>query len=141
VASDEALRRAARSVGVASSRNPQVSGPVGPNEGDDPVLSNETIRELLLKHWGDQACQHPANWPAVLARLMTDAPASPHSSPDSRRRGSLKPAVDEAVAALAAAFADGPPADPATAVWRAFPKLDHAHCASLAAALTEAAHG
>jgi hypothetical protein len=104
------------------------------------ALNTDTIRELLLACWGDQACQHAADWPAVLDRLMKPGTVTPDTSPDAHGRGSLRPAVDEAVAALAAAFANGPPDDPATAVWRAFPKLDREHCETLAAQLVAACH-
>lgn len=106
-----------------------------------PALTEQFVRETLLTHWGQQACQNPADWPRVLAALMKDAPASRDTSPDSGGRGSLKPAVDEAVAALTTAFANGPPSDPLDAVWRAFPRLHREHRAALAAALTEAGNG
>jgi hypothetical protein len=94
------------------------------------MVAETRVRELLLATWGRQACQNPAHWPEVLERLLKDAPATPGGT--SHGRASLKPAVEEAVAALAAAFAAGPPPDPADCVWRAFPKLDRAHCAELA---------
>jgi hypothetical protein len=88
----------------------------------------------LLAVWGRQTCRNRADWPATLDRLLKDAPATPGGT--SHGRASLEPAVEGAIAALAAAFAAGPPADPAEAVWRAFPKLDREHCGELAGLLT-----
>ena len=108
---------------------------------DAPAPPDRWPERLLLQVWGEQACQRPADWPDVLARLLKDGTATPGNGDEGRRpRASMKPAVDAAVAALAAGFgADtAPPADPPLAVWRAFPKLDKAHCARLAALLIEA---
>jgi hypothetical protein len=92
----------------------------------DPTIAtidpwSTEVRELLLAVWLEQACRRPADRPEVLARLLL-------------RWG---PAVDEAVAALAA-FRDGVPADPADATWRAFPRLDRNHCAQLTTSLIAA---
>jgi hypothetical protein len=104
-----------------------------------PAPFDQTVRQLLLDCWGRQACRdHPQDWPDVLASLMQAAPASPHTSFENKGRGSLKPAVDYAVAMLAQAFTAGPPVDAPMVVWQAFPKLDRAHCAELAGALTAA---
>jgi hypothetical protein len=80
------------------------------------------VRELLLRVWLEQACQRSADRPAVQERLLA----------------TLGPLVAEAVARLANAFRDGPPADPALTVWRGFPRLDRTHCVELAALLIEA---
>jgi hypothetical protein len=48
-------------------------------------------------------------------------------------RASLRPAFNEAIAALVEAFGgEAPPADPAMAVWIAFSKLDLVHRTRLA---------
>jgi hypothetical protein len=91
------------------------------------MLTPDQVRQELLAIWGRQTCQvQPQDWPQVLARLMRDG-GSQHS-----HRGRLKAAVDEAVAALTAAFAGDPPADPADTVWRAFPRLDLRHRTEIA---------
>jgi hypothetical protein len=87
---------------------------------------SEAIREALLACWGRQACRRQDEWPAVLKRLFTKIGNGQEGS-----RGSLKPAVDEAVVALDRAIADGVMID-ADVVWRAFSKLDRAHCEELA---------
>jgi hypothetical protein len=73
-------------------------------------LTEPLVRAALLEIWGEQACQRAADWPQVQHRLMQKT----------GDRGSMKDAVDEAVAALVAAFANGPPAAPLDAVRRAF---------------------
>jgi hypothetical protein len=96
------------------------------------VLSKR-VHAHLYATWGDQSCQRPSDWPDVFARFMASAKASDLSSPSSHGRGSLRPMFNEAVAALTEAFnADVPPADPAEAVWRIFPRLDREHCQQLA---------
>jgi hypothetical protein len=95
--------------------------------------SEQQIRETLLACWGRQACQRQDEWPAVLKRLFTKIGNGQEGS-----RGSYRPAVDEAVVALGRAFADGVTID-ADVVWRAFSKLDPAHCEELARELMELA--
>ena len=107
-------------------------------EGGDQTP--EFIRASLLNVWGEQACQHQKDWPEVLARLMAPTTSSQNSSPNNHGRAGQRPWVDHAVTELTAAFANGPPADPTDAVWRAFPKLDREHCAQLAVLLSDAAH-
>jgi hypothetical protein len=82
-----------------------------------------TVRELLLQVWGEQACQRASDWPDVRQRLLEQ----------------LATVVESAVAELARLFGDGlPPDDPTLTVWRTFSKLDRVHCARLAAVLIEA---
>jgi hypothetical protein len=95
----------------------------------------DTVRALLLATWGQQACQRPGDWPDVLGRLMRNGAGLGAGM----TRGSMKDAVEEAVTTLAQAFGgDTLPDDPAHAVWRAFSKLDPAHCRQLAQRLIEA---
>jgi hypothetical protein len=96
---------------------------------DDPTITTTTpgwsnkVREVLLAVWLEQACRRPADRPETQEEMLL-------------RWGTR---VDEAVAKLADAFRDVPPADPAREVWRAFPLLDRAHCAQLATLLIAAA--
>jgi hypothetical protein len=93
-------------------------------------MTEATIRKLLLSVWGQQACQvRPGDWPVVLQRLLKAAPE------DAERarypRGSLAPAVNEAVARIEGLI-QAQPSDLAFEIWRAFPKFDRAHAAQLA---------
>lgn len=110
-----------------------------PEDRAAPALTEEVVREALLRCWGHQACQvNAVDWPEVLDRLMKPSGPSQGSTANARGRQSLKPALDEAVAALAIAFRDGPPADAAKVVRHAFIRLDPEHGAMLAAELTAA---
>lgn len=83
-----------------------------------------TVRELLLRVWGEQACQHSSDWPEVRSKLLAK----------------MGVRIDEAVAEMSELFANDTYAeDPVYAVWRAFPMLDRRHSAELAALLTRAA--
>ena len=92
-------------------------------------IEPERIRTLLLQVWGEQACQRPADWPEVLARLMVSRP---------NIRGSIKPWLDAAVVSIAAKLEAGDGIT-GTDVWVAFSKLDHVHRDKLAALLWDEA--
>jgi hypothetical protein len=112
-------------------------------------LTEQRVRELLLRTWGEQACRNPANWPDTLESLLR---GRPHDARDFDEHGHLKeraryprssllPAVDEATRTLTAAFARGVPDEPATVVWRAFSKLTRDSCARLTERLIAASRG
>jgi hypothetical protein len=92
-------------------------------------MSAEIVRELLLAIWSAQACRNPADWPAVLMRLL-----------EKRSNGYDDGArLDTACLALAQIFgAPQLPADPTMAVWQAWPKLSRNSCDRLAELLIEA---
>jgi hypothetical protein len=98
-----------------------------------PTPWADSVRDLLLATWGEQARQRSGEWPDVLGRLMRNGVGLSGGM----TRGSMKDAVEEAVAACAQAFAGEALADdPAHTVWRS--KLDVAHCRQLAQRLIEA---
>jgi hypothetical protein len=93
-------------------------------------MTSATIRELLLKVWGEQTCQiRPSDWPAVLQRLLKAAPMD--GERERYPRGSLAPAVNEAAARIEVLLRT-PQSDLAFEIWRAFTKFDRAHAARLA---------
>jgi len=94
-------------------------------------MDQATIRKLLLEIWGHQACQiRPQDWPDVLARLLKAGVCREVGN----TRYPMRIHVDEAVASIEKLMQlpELPHEDLAHAIWRAFPKLDHAHAAMLA---------
>jgi hypothetical protein len=80
----------------------------------------DTVRALLIETWSEQGWRRPAEREAVLPTLLARHAA----------------ALDFAVTALAALDHSTP--IPATAIWRAFSKLDKTHCRLLAERLAAA---
>jgi hypothetical protein len=97
------------------------------------VERSETIRTTLLAVWGRQACRNQDNWPDTLKRLFAKQGTGAEGS-----RGSYRPAVDSAVETLTRLVEERVPITPEL-VWRAFTKLDPAHCEELAREIGELA--
>jgi hypothetical protein len=89
-------------------------------------MGREKIREILLRTWGEQACQvnNARDWPEALERYMT-----PNS-----KRGSFKPYVDAAVVKVGDML-DAGEVITVDDMWVAFSKFDVAHREKFLAAL------
>jgi hypothetical protein len=94
------------------------------------------VTELMLRVWGEQACQNPADWPRVLKGLFADARSSRDNAPV---RASYQHRFDQAVDAITSALAESIPQNLQLVIWRAFSPLDRDHRHQLAALLIEAA--
>lgn len=104
-----------------------------PQAANGPTPSR--VQELLTQVWMEQACRRAEDRSRVLEALMKDGartPGTDTASTENHGRGSLRPLAEEAAAALAHAFANGPPTDPAHCIWHAFPRLDRGHRQQLA---------
>jgi hypothetical protein len=89
------------------------------SEPMERALIPARVKELLLRTWGEQACQNPDNWPPTVRELMARS--------IKQTNGSYRLRVAEACEAIASAFANGCPADADDVVWRAFLMLDQDH--------------
>jgi hypothetical protein len=101
-------------------------------------FARETVEKLMLRVWGEQACQNTDYWPDVLKCLFSDA----KSKDGAPVRSSYRPRFDLAVDTITSALADGvQDANELTMIiWRAFPMLDRkTSCQRLAEALIAAA--
>jgi hypothetical protein len=92
-------------------------------------MTKEKVFELLLIIWAQQACRNPAHWAEVQRRLLEKQ----NGGSDGGGR------VDAACSELAEVFSGLElPADPALAIWQAWPKFSRDSCDRLAELLIEA---
>ena len=92
------------------------------SEPMERALTPARVKELLLHTWVKQSCQNPEHGPELLKRLLEGNAA----------RYCLKLRVDEACTTIAAACANGAPADlDDDVIWRTFAMLDHEHRSAL----------
>jgi hypothetical protein len=88
-------------------------------------MGREKIREILIRVWGEQACQvKPQDWPEVFEHYMVG----------NSKRGSFKPYVDGAVIMIGD-WLDAGHKITTDDMWRAFSKFDAAHREKFLAAL------